>query len=237
MMRINSAMRFDRSLTISDLRASFTAQSQLEAATLVTVNSDFISEASTCLTASEQSRIDRLKSPLHRQNLANNLIARRLWLTDYLGVSTESVLLEHDHSGAPLLRGWAPGEASFSRSNEWCAIALAKGKRVGIDVETDRELNWSGILDYISGPEEADWVRQAVRDAGSLAPFFRVWCSKEALLKVMGTGFRAGPKTLVLPRTLIEGVQLAEVDLPANMALIQITRFDQMTVALATTSI
>ncbi|MEL7042305.1 MAG: 4'-phosphopantetheinyl transferase superfamily protein [Pseudomonadota bacterium] len=236
MLRIVGAMPSDRSLNVLELRALLAAESRVEAAVLVTMRSDTPAEMRALLTPNEVKRVDRLKCPLHQLTLLKSLTARRLWLSDYLGLPRDSIGLEHDGSGAPLLRGRAPGEASFSRSNGWCAIALVKGKRVGIDVETDRALNWSSILDYISVSEEADCVRETVRKEGSLASFFRVWCSKEAVLKAMGAGFRAGPKTLSLPRALIESGQSAEVALPVGTAQVSVTRIEKMTVALATVS-
>ncbi|MEM1146610.1 MAG: 4'-phosphopantetheinyl transferase superfamily protein [Pseudomonadota bacterium] len=233
MLRSVGAMPSDRSLNVLELRAFLAAEPHVEAAVLVTMLSDNPAEMRAQLTPNEVKRVDRLKCPLDQLTLLKSLAARRLWLAEYLGLPPDAIGLKYSGAGAPLLCGRAPGEASFSRSNGWCAIALAKGKRVGVDVETDRALNWSSMLDYISMPEEADWVRQAVRKEGSLAAFFRVWCSKEAVLKVMGRGFRAGPKTLLLPRNLIESGQSAEVALPIGAAQVSVTRIEEMTVALA----
>lgn len=216
-----------------NLKKRFDASLDVDIAKLVTGTPILEPTADVYLPLLEQDRIKRLKSSNQRARLHNTLMARRLWLSNYLGVAPDAVILEHNEAGAPILKGWLPGEVSFSRSQNWCAIALSKGSRIGIDVETDRDLNWSSILDFVSVPDEAGSVREAVKSEGTLAPFFRAWCSKEALLKLLGTGFKTQPKTINLPEALIAGASNAEVVLSVGSAQVWVTRIDAMTVALA----
>ena len=186
------------------------------------------------MSAGERARVARLKIPDLRESLTRTLIARRLWLARHFNVAPETITIDYDGAGAPRIQGWAPGELSFSRSEDWCAIACARARKVGIDIEVERDRDWPSILNFLSTPEEAEHIRHAVRSAGSLTPFYRTWCTKEAVLKVMGTGFKAGPKIINLPSAMLDGASEFDIALANGTARVGVETFETVTVALAT---
>ncbi|MEL7283029.1 MAG: 4'-phosphopantetheinyl transferase superfamily protein [Pseudomonadota bacterium] len=204
------------------------------AAQIVTVSEDEAYAAMALLTVEEKRRIERLKSEPRKLAMLRTIAARRIWLAKYLSISPEAIILEQDDAGMPLLNGFAAGEVSFSRSAEWCAIALANGRRVGIDLEFERDMNWSSVLDFLSLPDEANQIRSAVKESGELTPFFRAWCTKEAVLKLTGKGLKAGPKTLTLPNAAIEGENAVEFTIPLGVIHVRIAEIDSKVIALAT---
>ena len=223
-------MRASRSLHSIDLRKVLCAGRQADAAQLIRDVSGDVE----CLTGSEHQRIERLRIPQAREHLARTLVARRLWLANHLHIAPESIALSNDEAGTPLLQGYAPGEVSFSRSADWCAIAIAKGRRVGIDIEIDRDIDWISMVGFLSAPDEAERIKQGVNEANALAPFYRAWCAKEAVLKLLGTGFATGPKTLLLPDAAFAGAPEFDIDLPRGTARVSVAKIEAITVALAT---
>jgi len=157
-----------------------------------------------------------------------------LWLARHSDGAPETISIDYDEAGAPRVKGWAPGKLSFSRSEDWCAIACARARKVGIDIEVERDRDWSSILKLLSTSEEAEYIRDAVRSAGSLTPFYRAWCTKEAILKLMGTGFKAGPKIITLPSAMLDGASEFDIALANGTARVGVETFETVTVALAT---
>ena len=107
--------------------------------------------------------------------------------------------------GKPRPTGAAAGiEVSLSHSGDRVAVALARGARVGVDVEhiaPGRDLD--GLSAAVLTPQEqADLA--AVGPDLRPAAFFDYWSRKEALLKATGEGVYAG----------LTGVSLAPPHLP-----------------------
>jgi len=220
-----------------DLKPVFSGPPNIAALQLVTLPPDQDTRARDALTEQEKARVDRIKSEPRRVALQQTLAARRLWLARHLSVGSNDVLLEYDANGMPLLAGFAPGEMSFSRSEAWCAIALAKGRRVGVDLETERDMNWSSVLDFLSIPAEADRIRAEVNASGTLTPFFRAWCIKEAVLKLTGKGLKAGPKLLKLPETAVQGASMFSFTTAFGLVDVYVAQFERKVVALATAAL
>lgn len=218
-----------------DLKTKMPVPGGITAAQLVTVCPG--TDVWPLMSEQENTRVSRILSERRQSALARTLAARRLWLADYLDAAPSDVILEHDEAGMPLLKGFKPGEVSFSRSEAWGAIALADGLRVGIDIEIERDIDWSSVLDFLSTPAEANRIRGAVEASGSLKPFFRAWCIKEAVLKLTGRGLKAGPKFLELPDVAFTNTPEFELDASFGRVKVSVTQVDAVIVALATTSL
>jgi 4'-phosphopantetheinyl transferase len=79
-----------------------------------------------------------------------------------------------------------------SHSGDWVFLALAWERRVGIDVEAWRDLEYAVLAERAFAPEE----RAALAGASAAelaAMFFAIWTRKEALLKARGLGLGAFP--------------------------------------------
>ncbi len=99
-----------------------------------------------------------------------------------------------------VVRG-APSPVSFnvSHSGSHGLVAVASGKRVGVDIEvrTSRR-NLEAPIEATMGPEEQAELA-ALRGAEALRLFYRIWTFKEALIKALGTGFAVDPSGFQVP--------------------------------------
>jgi 4'-phosphopantetheinyl transferase len=138
-------------------------------------------------------------------------LARR-WLAAQLAVPEEALGLWRDDRGRPHLgRAHAGLDANWSHSGECLLVALARGARVGADIEwlrprpramvlarrffTPRE---AALLAALPPTEAEDW-------------FVRLWCAKEAVLKAHGHGIAFGLEKLEFARDG-DGWRLAACD-------------------------
>lgn len=81
---------------------------------------------------------------------------------------------------------------SISHSGRYAVLAVSDNE-IGIDVE-DRENPNFAVAKRCFTKEEQDFAKQSTRD------FLRIWTAKEAVLKLLGTGFSYSPKKFcVLP--------------------------------------
>jgi 4'-phosphopantetheinyl transferase len=145
------------------------------------------------LSDDEVCRSHRFRFAHHRNRFVANRSALRMVLASYLGNNPARLHFRYSSLGKPelVLLGNSI-QFSVSHSAEVTLFAIARGRRVGVDVE------------HIRGDVEADALAQGFfsdaekRDIANfhgeakLEAFFHCWTSKEALLKAMGAGFSVG---------------------------------------------
>ena len=194
-------------------------------------NPDLITEK--LLSASDRDRLGRVIPSVARTVLRQSLVARRLWLADHLKCLPAEVQIERDTAGAPYLAEGRIGELSLSRSADKTLVALASGKRIGVDIEEVSDIGWREMLDFACTEEEASIVSASIEKEAGLAPFYRMWCTKEAVLKLAGVGLKGGPKKVSCPTALINGGAESGVRVDDRNILVQILQHDSSIVALA----
>jgi 4'-phosphopantetheinyl transferase len=114
----------------------------------------------------------------------------------HLGVPPDRVPLDRTcpdcgrPHGRPRLAGAAGGpELSVSHSGRWVAVAAHLGGPVGVDVEQVKEdLDVTALARITMAPDERRSLAEAPDRA---AAFTRLWCRKEAVVKLTGDGLRA----------------------------------------------
>ena len=137
-----------------------------------------------------------------RKEDALRFSAARLALRDALGelldVPPGSLQFDRDANGRPRLISdagpnlYSAFDFNVSHSGGHALIALANGRRVGVDVEaTDRRNDWRTIAPAVFSSHEHAYVMSLPEHLRRNA-FFKVWTAKEALLKAVGTGLSAG---------------------------------------------
>ena len=120
----------------------------------------------------------------------------RLVLSRYAGAAPADLRFDRtcpvcggDH-GKPRLdravHGRSAPEFSVSRSSGRFVMAVA-ADAVGVDVETDRNLDYASVAMRLFGPEEAGRIR-AVSRVDRASAFLDLWVRKEALGKAAGAG-------------------------------------------------
>ena len=143
--------------------------------------------------ASERPRIEGLRRPQDRVNSATG------WqLLHRLARSHGAAGVRRDRDGRP--RSDPPLDLSLSHSGRWVGVALCKTGRVGLDVETVREVSPSLARRCLSGPELA-WLQQVAPGPARNHRFFRLWTAKEAFLKATGVGLATDPRSITLDCT------------------------------------
>jgi phosphopantetheinyl transferase len=156
--------------------------------------------------------------------------AVRLWVMREQGSELRhpaEYCLQHDAHGRPFLV--ADGDhplphVSIAHTREG-AVAVASGVPVGIDVESaSREV--SGILDDFATAEEVALLGE-LADAGEV----RLWCAKEALAKMLGTGLQGRPKDFEAIATDEGGHFLMQHHSGGERFVVHTARVDGMVVA------
>lgn len=143
------------------------------------------------LSPDECARADRFRfAPDRLRFIAGRALLRRV-LAEQLGVPPERIRFAQGPQGKPLLASpFASCRLCFnvSHSHELLVVALAAGRRVGVDVEwLRRPVDVDAIARRFFSPGE----RAAVLGASSAArrdAFFACWTRKEAYLKARGDG-------------------------------------------------
>jgi 4'-phosphopantetheinyl transferase len=114
----------------------------------------------------------------------------RIALADQLGIAPRDVPIVYGEHGKPALDGALRSDVRFnvSHTRGLAAIALARGREVGVDVELQRPRRHLELLARaaLTPSERARFARVAERDR--LAAFLDAWSAKEAYSKLLGRG-------------------------------------------------
>jgi 4'-phosphopantetheinyl transferase len=156
----------------------------------------------TFLSFDERRRLSRFTDPSAARVFRTMRGVLRGILGVMLGLDPGAVPLRLQPQGKPVM-DLPPGpdriEFSVAHCEDLGLIAIARGRRVGIDVEPLRPLpDVEELADRVLSPaERTAWARLPA--AARHRAFLRVWTRKEALLKATGTGLSVDPLTVELP--------------------------------------
>lgn len=159
------------------------------------VDRDALAELAEALDDTERARAARFRFENHRAHYIAGRGILRSVLASYLTVDPGEVAFVYGPNGKPALarpHADAGIEFNLSHSGGQALVAVARGRRVGIDIEqhrTDRDLMRLARR-YFHADEAAD---VASADGDELARrFFFYWTCKEAYLKGVGGGITVG---------------------------------------------
>ncbi|HUP45169.1 MAG TPA: 4'-phosphopantetheinyl transferase superfamily protein [Thermoanaerobaculia bacterium] len=144
-------------------------------------------ELASLLAPEEAARRDRLLFPEARRRFTVTRGTLRRILGGYLSISPAAVRLVEEEGGKPYL---AQRQLQFniSHSGELALIAVAAGRRVGIDLERERRIAGApSIARRWFSAAECELLEQAPADE-RLRRFLEQWTAKEARLKAVGAG-------------------------------------------------
>jgi 4'-phosphopantetheinyl transferase len=180
---------------------------------------DAVTAAEAVLHPDEAERARRGTPEVHRRRVLLRAALRSV-LAAELGTEPARVPLAIAPGGRPQLA--VPGttlDVNCSASGPLGVVALARGRRIGVDVE--RLAPWSpDALDegWLSTAEQLALLRLPVEDRAAAST--RAWTRKEAVLKARGTGLRADPRTTVTPvgrpPGQVAGWDLHDIAVPAG---------------------
>lgn len=117
-------------------------------------------------------------------------------LSRYTGCPPSELQFGYGPAGKPFLlnKDGAPSELEFNlaHSHDLALYAVALGSALGVDVERIRDgIEMEKLAARFFTPAEAELLRSLPEPQRRLA-FFRAWTRKEAFLKALGQGLRAG---------------------------------------------
>lgn len=198
-------------------RSGFTPPGAGEARVVV-----FDSAAWTSLCADAEALLDSYERErarrFHRAHDRDTyVIAHACWrvvLGAALKMDPASVPLTSSASGQPQLPDTAYA-TSLSHSDSHVAIALARAKTVGVDIERSPPRNTlHGLVDALCAPSEAAAIETLPVPARTEA-LLALWTRKEALLKAFGIGLREAPTSIVADADRVIQPPASAPDAPA----------------------
>ncbi|MFE1321018.1 4'-phosphopantetheinyl transferase family protein [Kitasatospora phosalacinea] len=177
------------------------------------------------LDAEERDRADRARGPRQGERFTVVRGVVRLLVAERLAVAPRDLVWRHGPHGKPAPATDGGLEVNWSGSGALGLLAVADGRRVGADVE---QLSPPGIGARIARrhfpPADAALVLDAPTPADGAEHFTRLWCRREACVKVYGGRLAqglglplAGPSPLCLPDAGPLGpgpLRLADVPVP-----------------------
>jgi 4'-phosphopantetheinyl transferase len=184
----------------------------------------------------ERERARRFRFDAARRRFVVSHVALRLILGRLTGVRPDDLRFARrcgrcgstDH-GKPHLPGSLGIDFSLAHSDGLALIAVARGRRVGVDVErVRRRADVLAVARHAFSPAERLEIESASNDEERRAAFFRCWTRKEAYLKAIGVGLAGGLDGVVGPGWQIRSVRappgyLAAVAAEGQFALRQRT--------------
>jgi 4'-phosphopantetheinyl transferase len=148
----------------------------------------------------ERARADAVIYPASRRQYIAAHGAFRVILGRCLDVPPASLHWQLGPHGKPELAGPGP-RVSFSHSGDLAALAMAAGRRVGVDIQQLLpRLDVTRMAARFYPPQEAEFVATAPVRARQVARYTRLWARKEACVKVAGGRLLPGLEQ-VIPRT------------------------------------
>jgi 4'-phosphopantetheinyl transferase len=147
------------------------------------------------LSDEERARASRFVFERDRTRFVFGRAMLRTILGSALGIPGACVPLEVSTSGKPEIHGCDGSSFNLSHSGIYVAVALTRGRQVGIDIEVHRpncDFRW--IAREYFCPAERAHLEACPAQAEAL--FFRYWTLKEAYLKAVGSGLSGSLRDL-----------------------------------------
>ncbi len=142
------------------------------------------------LSADERKRASRFHHETGRRRFVAGRAALRLILAEVLEAEPDQLELATTQAGRPFLARPRHADIDFnvSHAGPTALIALAVGRRVGVDIERVRSLSDAeSLVERFFADEERTQFR-ALPDESRVRAFFATWTRKEAFAKATGRG-------------------------------------------------
>ena len=145
------------------------------------------------LSDDELARADRFLDPQKQQQFTLARSYLRQILAQYLDLPPELIKFIYNDAGKPSLGEKNRNNLTFnlSHSGAMAVLAVAIDVDLGVDIEEiDFDLNFQSLAIRYFTPAEIIKLKE-VSIARQRRQFYRIWTSKEAVLKMIGSGFSA----------------------------------------------
>jgi 4'-phosphopantetheinyl transferase len=142
----------------------------------------------------ESQRYRRFAAPVHARRFAVARAMLRVLLGAYGGHAPAELRFDEGHAGKPRLAAAFTNvrlDFNVSHSAEVAVVGIARGLRLGVDVEVVRTVpNHEAIAHGNFAPAEYERLMSLAPER-RLAGFFAGWTRKEACVKAIGSGLSA----------------------------------------------
>jgi 4'-phosphopantetheinyl transferase len=136
----------------------------------------------------ERRRAQRFLSTGHRDEFVVNRATLRILLAGYMADAPERIAFEYSTRGKPSVRNAGGLRFNLSHTAGRAAIALAREREVGIDVERIRSQYDAQKIAQRFFSEQEQKLLQELSGQKLADAFFRCWTRKEAYIKARGEG-------------------------------------------------
>ncbi|MFJ1969310.1 4'-phosphopantetheinyl transferase family protein [Streptomyces sp. NPDC087903] len=128
------------------------------------------------------------REPLVRARLLGSRRLLRYAVAVASGIEPGRVAVGRDGRGRPFLHRPAGLDVGISHTTDMLVVAVARGRRIGVDVEaSDRSLLAAGLAERFCHPRELAELR-GLPPAERNLRLVRLWTLKEAYTKALGVG-------------------------------------------------
>lgn len=134
----------------------------------------------------ERRRAERFRPAIYRAHWVRSHTGMRRILARYLNCSPAGVVFRRGPNGKPLLDAINPPVFNLSHSEDWCALAVATGMEIGIDIQMPHLVNRALWRRVLTAQEHSQMAQIAAEEQD--AAFFRCWTRKEAVGKADSRG-------------------------------------------------
>lgn len=139
----------------------------------------------------EKKRMARFRFSVDRYRFLHRHLGMRKILARYTGMEASSLRFTFNPYGKPRLKpaNSSPNiHFSLSHSRGFIAMAVIRGRKIGMDVEHIKSsIDPMSLAEGCFAPEEVELLR-STSPARRLDVFFRIWTLKEAYIKACGLG-------------------------------------------------
>ena len=111
---------------------------------------------------------------------------RRFVLKRY--IENQDMVFDSTEKGRPFLKNRADYDFNISHTRDWIVIAVVKGKKIGIDIQSSKKtINALSIAKQYYARSEYQWLSSLPKSKVNHY-FYLLWTLKEASLKLTGEG-------------------------------------------------
>jgi len=158
------------------------------------------------LGASEARRYGRFKRRERKRQFLLGRMLLRFAVSRLMSLPPDVLgVIERDRDGPDLVLPDSQSlRASFSlsHSREWVACVVSSSVSLGLDIEVkDATRDVLSISQLVFHPDEHRWLLPQI-DSARLSAFYNLWCTREALYKLMSS---LGRQTLLSPLVGVDG--------------------------------
>jgi 4'-phosphopantetheinyl transferase len=136
----------------------------------------------------ERDRAARFRRDIERDRYVGAHAFLRRVLAGYLGVAPEGVVIERSAAGKPSLGHRTDLVFNLSHADDLAAVAVVRGRDVGIDIERMRPVVDAVALASAHFTDREAALVRAASAAERDATFLALWTRKESVVKALGGG-------------------------------------------------